>query len=119
MLTEAKNKNGKEQHNGVLNICHNAGRILPLSLHNIILEAGVQVKLSLEDVVELRIYGESYLKSLNGQREKAANHFLTVYFEYLNSFSNDWAISVATTFRNYIINFMLQSTRNTILKWTR
>ena len=101
----------------LFDIIHSAGRMLPLSLHNIIVEAGIQANLKLEEIVELRVYAESYLKSLNFQREKQANKFVTSYLEYLNVFSEDWAVSMATTFKNYLFNYVQDSTQKIILKW--
>jgi len=98
-------------------IIHNAGRMLPLSLHNIIINAGILAKMELSYIVALRIYAESYLKTVNIVNDKKAAKFINSYLEYLCSFDIKWAISMAATIRNYLINTLPYLSRNVVFKW--
>lgn len=100
----------------VFETIHSAGRMLPLSLHRIIVEAGIEAGMGLSDLVGLRIYAESYLKSANPDREKEVDRFISSYLAHLSSLDREWAQSMATTFRSYLINYLPPLARRNTLE---
>jgi len=110
-------KNNLKNKSDLFEIIHNAGRMLPLSLHNIIVEAGIRAKMELSDIVTLRVYAESYLRNVSPAKEKQAACFINSYFVYLRSFNESWSQSMAETFYKYLANFLTPTLIKTIVNW--
>jgi hypothetical protein len=97
-----------------LEAAHQAAHMIPLSLHHNIILGAMDAGLPVSEILDLRVYLESYLRVCNDKRQEEASSTLAAYHGYLSKESAALGKSLLETVKNYLWQHLPPTVRDSV-----